>query len=103
MGRSLASEKGDYARQLLCYEDGLYKLAQHDIIEAHQYLSKPTWLLLLQRSLAFVAGCQPAPLPRRAQQKGACVLPTVLIVDDDQAIRETLRLVLEDAGYGVLE
>jgi CheY-like chemotaxis protein len=43
------------------------------------------------------------PLPRRAQQKGACVLPTVLIVDDDQAIRETLRLVLEDAGYGVLE
>ncbi len=31
------------------------------------------------------------------------MLPTVLIVDDDQAIRETLRLVLEDSGYGVLE
>lgn len=27
----------------------------------------------------------------------------VLLVDDDQAIRETLRLVLEDAGYQVLE
>ncbi|HEV8193084.1 MAG TPA: response regulator [Ktedonobacterales bacterium] len=27
----------------------------------------------------------------------------VLLVDDDQAIRETLRFVLEDAGYQVLE
>jgi CheY-like chemotaxis protein len=27
----------------------------------------------------------------------------VLLVDDDQAIRETLRLVLEDAGYQVQE
>ena len=27
----------------------------------------------------------------------------VLIVDDDDAIRETLRLILEDAGYTVLE
>ena len=27
----------------------------------------------------------------------------VLIVDDDDAIRETLRLILEDAGYSVLE
>ncbi len=26
----------------------------------------------------------------------------VLVVDDDEDIRETLRLVLEDAGYGVL-
>jgi CheY-like chemotaxis protein len=27
----------------------------------------------------------------------------ILIVDDDEAIRETLRLILEDAGYTVLE
>src|SRR5262245_58413653 len=27
----------------------------------------------------------------------------VLLVDDDQAIRETLRFALEDAGYQVLE
>lgn len=27
----------------------------------------------------------------------------VLIVDDDQSIRETLRVVLEDAGYDVVE
>jgi CheY-like chemotaxis protein len=27
----------------------------------------------------------------------------VLIVDDDEAIRETLRLILEDAGYTVLD
>lgn len=29
--------------------------------------------------------------------------PEVLIVDDDTSIRETLRLVLEDTGYRVLE
>jgi CheY-like chemotaxis protein len=29
------------------------------------------------------------------------VLPSVVVVDDDEAIRETLRLVLEDAGYPV--
>ncbi|HEX8032417.1 MAG TPA: response regulator [Ktedonobacterales bacterium] len=28
---------------------------------------------------------------------------TVLIVDDDEGIRETLRFMLEDAGYGVIE
>jgi CheY-like chemotaxis protein len=29
------------------------------------------------------------------------VLPSVVVVDDDEAIRETLRLVLEDVGYPV--
>lgn len=29
--------------------------------------------------------------------------PTVLVVDDDEQIRESLRLVLEDAGYQVQE
>ncbi|MGZ3582200.1 MAG: response regulator [Ktedonobacterales bacterium] len=28
---------------------------------------------------------------------------TILIVDDDDGIRETLRFMLEDAGYGVIE
>jgi two-component system chemotaxis response regulator CheY len=27
----------------------------------------------------------------------------VLVVDDDESIRESLRLILEDSGYGVLE
>jgi CheY-like chemotaxis protein len=36
----------------------------------------------------------PAPLPRRHE---------VLVVDDDRDIRETLRFVLEDAGYTVYE
>ena len=30
-------------------------------------------------------------------------MPSVLIVDDDEAIRASLRLVLEDAGYRVAE
>lgn len=30
-------------------------------------------------------------------------MTTVLVVDDDSAIRETLRLLLEDAGYEVIE
>lgn len=29
--------------------------------------------------------------------------PSILIVDDDQDIRETLRMALEDEGYGVYE
>lgn len=29
--------------------------------------------------------------------------PTILVVDDDQPTREVLRLILEDAGYGVTE
>lgn len=29
------------------------------------------------------------------------MLPSVVVVDDDEAIRETLRLVLEDIGYPV--
>jgi CheY-like chemotaxis protein len=31
------------------------------------------------------------------------LMTQVLIVDDDEAIRETLRLILEDAGYTVLD
>jgi CheY-like chemotaxis protein len=30
-------------------------------------------------------------------------MPRVLVVDDEEAIRETLRFVLEDAGYSVVE
>ena len=41
-----------------------------------------------------------------AQQRGGGreeVLPRLLVVDDDRAIRETLRFLLEDAGYDVSE
>ncbi|MBF6590131.1 MAG: response regulator [Ktedonobacterales bacterium] len=31
------------------------------------------------------------------------VVPGVLVVDDDEGIRQTLRLVLEDAGYTITE
>lgn len=42
----------------------------------------------------------------RDQQRGGGheeVLPRLLVVDDDRAIRETLRFLLEDAGYDVSE
>jgi CheY-like chemotaxis protein len=35
-------------------------------------------------------------------RKGVCRVPQVLVVDDDRAIREMLRIALEAEGYGVL-
>jgi len=39
----------------------------------------------------------------RSMSEATVTLPTVLVVDDDAAVREVERRVLEDAGYAVLE
>lgn len=42
-------------------------------------------------------------LPHGGRELVGTVVNTVLVVDDDEAIRETLRTLLEDAGYRVEE
>jgi CheY-like chemotaxis protein len=54
---------------------------------------------------ASLAGRRHAPPSRQSEKKPPMTqpLPRVLIVDDEASIRETVRVALEEEGYGTLE